>query len=70
MHISVFFRVGSVRHWSLILVQIDMHSTRLAVWNSRSGKIQEFLARPKYEVKEVTFIIIVVICLMCDLAVI
>lgn len=47
-----------------------MHSTRLAPRNSRSGKIQEFLARPKYEVKEVTFIITVVICLVCDLAVI
>lgn len=67
MHISVC-RVSSVRHQSLTLLQIDMHSTRLAPSNSRSGKIQEFLARPKCEVKEVAFIIIVVICLVCDLA--
>lgn len=57
-----------MRHRSLTPVQIDMHSTRLALCNSQSGKIQEFLVRPKYEVKEVAFIIIVVICLMCDLA--
>lgn len=37
---------------------------------NQTGKVQEFGARPKYEVKEVAFVIIVVICLMCDLAVI
>ena len=64
------FGVSSVRHQSLTLVQTDKHSTRLALCDSRSGEMQEFLARPKYEVKEVAFIIIVVICLVCDLAVI
>lgn len=37
---------------------------------NQTGKVQEFGARPKYKVKEVALIIIVVICLMCDLAVI
>lgn len=37
---------------------------------NQTGKVQEFRGRPKYKVKELAFIMMVVICLMCDLAVI